>query len=216
MRIVLLGAPGAGKGTQAALITEAYQIPHVSTGDIFRDNIRKGTPLGIIAKSYIDRGELCPDDVTIDLIRDTLVKPELSDGFILDGFPRTLIQAKALDKMLEEHGMSLDLALNILASDDDIINRISGRRVCPHCGASYHIIYNNPKEENICDVCSTNLIQRDDDDEDTMRKRLKTYHNEKMPLEDYYRQKGLLVGIQSSIGVENNWAQLKDVLNARK
>jgi len=216
MRIVLLGAPGAGKGTQAAMITETYKVPHISTGDIFRDNIKDVTPLGIIAKSYIDRGELCPDDVTIDLIRDSLMKPEMSDGFILDGFPRTLFQAKALDKMLEENGMKLDLALNILASDKSIIDRISGRRVCPHCGATYHIAYIRPRVENICDICFNTLIQRDDDNELTIKKRLETYHQVNTPLINYYAKQGLLEEVESSHCVDENWESLKRILDKIK
>ncbi|MEI6603067.1 MAG: adenylate kinase [Clostridia bacterium] len=214
MKIVLLGAPGAGKGTLAAMITEKYKIPHISTGDIFRDNIRELTPLGIIAKSYIDKGELCPDDVTIDLVRDALVKPEYESGFILDGFPRTLLQAKALDKMLKSHGLKLALALNIYASDDSIILRISGRRVCPHCGASYHIVYIQPKVENICDVCSTQLIHRDDDNPETIKKRLDTYHKKSEPLVEYYRNQGLLVEIESTHGVSESWNKLQTVLES--
>ena len=214
MKIVLLGAPGAGKGTLAGMITEKYKIPHISTGDIFRDNIRAMTPLGIIAKSYIDKGELCPNDVTIDLVKDALVKPEFATGFILDGFPRTIVQAKALDDMLKDNGIKLAMALNIVASDDSIILRITGRRVCPHCGAPYHIEYIKPKVDNVCDICSTPLIQREDDNAETIKLRLKTYHKKSEPLVDYYRKKGLLVEIESTHGVDESWNKLQKVLDS--
>jgi len=214
VKIVLLGAPGAGKGTLAGMITEKYKIPHISTGDIFRDNIRAMTPLGIIAKSYIDKGELCPNDVTIDLVKDALVKPEFATGFILDGFPRTIVQAKALDDMLKDNGIKLAMALNIVASDDSIILRITGRRVCPHCGAPYHIEYIKPKVDNVCDICSTPLIQREDDNAETIKLRLKTYHKKSEPLVDYYRKKGLLVEIESTHGVDESWNKLQKVLDS--
>jgi len=216
MRIVLLGAPGAGKGTQAAMIEEEFNITHISTGDIFRDNIRDMTPLGIVAKSYIDKGMLCPDDVTINLIREALVSPKVINGFILDGFPRTLVQAQTLDKLLTENNIELDFALNIIATDESIISRISGRRVCPNCGAVYHIVYIPPKVENICDVCNTQIIQRDDDTEETMRKRLETYHHENVPLVDYYQKKCKLVEIESTHGVHENWHKLKKLLEGYK
>lgn len=196
MKLVLLGAPGAGKGTQAVILAEKLKIPHISTGDIFRSNIKEGTPLGKLAKQYIDSGALVPDEVTIDIVKDRLQKPDCKNGFILDGFPRTIAQAQNLDDMLASMGTKLDHVIDIEVEDEVIIRRLSGRRVCPDCGASYHVISNAPKKDGICDSCGAKLIQREDDREQTVINRLKTYHSQTEPLIGYYRGKGLLIEVQ--------------------
>ncbi len=192
MKLVVLGAPGAGKGTQAVILAEKLRVPHISTGDIFRSNIKDGTPLGKLAKQYIDSGALVPDEVTISIVKDRLQKPDCKNGFILDGFPRTIAQAQSLDDMLDSMGTKLDCVLDLEVEDDVIIRRLSGRRVCPDCGASYHIDFNPPKRDSICDNCGAKLIQREDDREQTVINRLKTYHSQTEPLIGYYRGKGIL------------------------
>lgn len=201
MILVFLGAPGAGKGTQAALISETFKIPHISTGEIFRTNIREQTELGKKAQAYIDNGLLCPDDITIALVKDRIKNADCVNGFILDGFPRTINQAEFLDKTLSIEGLSIDAAVDIEVSDESIIARMSGRRVCPECGATYHIIYNKPQKDSICDVCGTRVKQRADDDENTVRKRLVTYHEQTAPLINYYDEKGILLRVNGSVGI---------------
>jgi len=192
MRIILLGAPGSGKGTQATMLSEKLNIPHISTGDIFRSNIKGGTELGIKAKEFIDKGALVPDELTIDIIKDRLKQEDCKNGFILDGFPRTIPQADFLDDALRAMGIKLDAALNIDVADNEIIKRMSGRRVCPNCGASYHLIFKPTKLDGICDSCNSGVIQRDDDREDTVLNRLKTYHSQTEPLIEYYSKKGIV------------------------
>ena len=196
MRLVVLGAPGAGKGTQAVIMAEKLKVPHISTGDIFRSNIKEGTPLGKLAKQYIDNGALVPDEVTINIVKDRLQKPDCNNGFILDGFPRTIAQAQSLDDMLASMGTKLDIVIDLEVEDEVIIRRLSGRRVCPDCGASYHVSSNPPKKEGICDSCGAQLTQREDDREQTVVKRLKTYHSQTEPLIGYYRGKGILTEAQ--------------------
>jgi adenylate kinase len=192
MRLVVLGAPGAGKGTQAVILAEKLKVPHISTGDIFRSNIKEGTPLGKLAKQFIDSGALVPDDVTIGIVKDRLQKPDCKSGFILDGFPRTIAQTQSLDDMLTSMGTKLDYVLDLEVVDEVIIKRLSGRRVCPDCNASYHIDFNPPKKDAICDSCGAKLIQREDDREQTVINRLKTYHAQTEPLIGYYRGKEIL------------------------
>lgn len=192
MKLVVLGAPGAGKGTQAVILAEKLKVPHISTGDIFRSNIKEGTPLGKLAKQYIDSGALVPDDVTIGIVKDRLQKPDCKNGFILDGFPRTIAQAQSLDDMLASMQTKLDSVLDLEVEDEVIIKRLSGRRVCPDCSASYHIDFNPPKKDAICDSCGAKLIQREDDREQTVINRLKTYHAQTEPLIGYYRGEGIL------------------------
>ncbi len=192
MNIVLLGAPGAGKGTQAKTLSEKLSIPHISTGDIFRANIKGNTPLGIKAKGYIDKGQLVPDELTVEIVKDRLANPDCAKGFILDGFPRTIPQAEYLDKVLNTMNIELDATLLINVKDEDIIERMSGRRTCPNCGASYHVIFNPTKVEGICDVCSTPVIQRADDAAETVLSRLETYHKQTQPLISYYEKAGKL------------------------
>ena len=192
MKIVMLGAPGAGKGTQAIKIADKYDIPHISTGDIFRANIKGGTELGQKAKSYIDKGELVPDEVTIGMLLDRIAQDDCKNGYVLDGFPRTIPQAESLTEALKSQGDKIDFALNIDVPDEAIIERMSGRRACPKCGATYHIVYAAPKTENICDKCGTDLIIRSDDKPETVRDRLNVYHQQTEPLIAYYKAAGVL------------------------
>lgn len=192
MKIVMLGAPGAGKGTQAIKIADKYDIPHISTGDIFRANIKGGTELGQKAKSYIDMGELVPDEVTIGMLLDRIAQDDCKNGYVLDGFPRTIPQAESLTEALKSQGDKIDFALNIDVPDEAIIERMSGRRACPKCGATYHIVYAAPKTENICDKCGTELIIRSDDKPETVKDRLNVYHQQTEPLIAYYKAAGVL------------------------
>ena len=191
MKLILIGAPGAGKGTQAAKISEQYQIPTISTGEILRAAIKEGTELGKLAKAYIDEGKLVPDSVVIGLIKECLASDVCKNGFILDGFPRSIPQAEALDAM----GVGIDAVLSIEVADETIVERMSGRRVCS-CGASYHVIFNPPKVENVCDKCGGSLIIRDDDAAETVKNRLLTFHTQTEPLKAYYAAKGLLVSVE--------------------
>lgn len=192
MKIVMLGAPGAGKGTQAIKIADKYDIPHISTGDIFRANIKGGTELGQKAKSYIDKGELVPDEVTIGMLLDRIAQDDCKNCYVLDGFPRTIPQAESLTEALKSQGDRIDFALNIDVPDEAIIKRMSGRRACPKCGATYHIVYAAPKTENICDKCGTELIIRSDDKPETVKDRLNVYHQQTEPLIAYYKTAGVL------------------------
>ena len=192
MKIVMLGAPGAGKGTQAIKIADKYNIPHISTGDIFRANIKGGTELGQKAKSYIDKGELVPDEVTIGMLLDRIAQDDCKNGYVLDGFPRTIPQAESLTEALKSQGDKIDFALNIDVPDEAIIERMSGRRACPKCGATYHIVYAAPKTENICDKCGAELIIRSDDKPETVKERLNVYHQQTEPLIAYYKAAGVL------------------------
>lgn len=192
MKIVMLGAPGAGKGTQAIKIADKYDIPHISTGDIFRANIKGGTELGQKAKSYIDKGELVPDEVTIGMLLDRIAQDDCKNGYVLDGFPRTIPQAESLTEALKSQDDKIDFALNIDVPDEAIIERMSGRRACPKCGATYHIVYAAPKTENICDKCGTELIIRSDDKPETVKDRLNVYHQQTEPLIAYYKAAGVL------------------------
>lgn len=192
MKIVMLGAPGAGKGTQAIKIADKYDIPHISTGDIFRANIKGGTELGQKAKSYIDKGELVPDEVTIGMLLDRIAQDDCKNGYVLDGFPRTIPQAESLTEALKSQGDQIDFALNIDVPDEAIIERMSGRRACPKCGATYHIVYAAPRTENICDKCGTELIIRSDDKPETVKDRLNVYHQQTEPLIAYYKATGVL------------------------
>lgn len=192
MKIVMLGAPGAGKGTQAAMICEKYQIPHISTGDIFRSNIKNGTELGKKAKEYMDQGKLVPDELTIQLLLDRVAKEDCAAGYVLDGFPRTIPQAEVLTEALAKTSEKVDYAVNVDVPDANIVHRMSGRRSCPKCGASYHTEYIPPKAEGICDACGSDLIQREDDKAETVQNRLAVYHDQTQPLIDYYEKAGVL------------------------
>lgn len=200
MIIVMLGAPGAGKGTQASLICDAYHIPHISTGDIFRANIKNGTELGKKAKSYMDEGKLVPDELTVALLLDRVASEDCAKGYVLDGFPRTIAQATALKNALEEQNLKIDLAINVDVPDEVIVRRMSGRRSCPKCGASYHIEYIPPKTEGICDYCKSKLIQREDDKPETVKKRLMVYHEETEPLIAFYESEAVLKTVDGTKG----------------
>jgi len=192
MKIIMLGAPGAGKGTQAKQIAAKFSIPHISTGDIFRANIKANTELGKKAKEYMDQGMLVPDSLTLELIMDRFTNADCANGYVLDGFPRTIPQAEALTKALADKGEKIDFAINVEVPDESIVNRMSGRRACLTCGATYHIKYNAPAKENVCDTCGAELVLRDDDKPETVLKRLSVYHEQTQPLIDYYKNEGVL------------------------
>lgn len=198
MMLILLGAPGAGKGTQAELICQRLHIPAISTGNILREALKSGTELGQKAKTFMDAGNLVPDDVVIDMLKERIAQPDCKDGFILDGFPRTIPQAEALDTM----GVVIDRVIDIEVPDEKIVTRMSGRRVCEKCGASYHLVYNPPKVEGVCDKCAGALVQRKDDNAETVRDRLTVYHNQTEPLKSYYVAQGKLFEVNGDRDVE--------------
>ena len=193
LRAVLLGPPGAGKGTQAAKVIEKYNVPHISTGDIFRANIKEGTELGKKAKGYMDEGKLVPDELVVNLVTDRLQKDDCKEGFLLDGFPRTIFQAEQLDKFLSDNGQKLDIVLNFKVRKDVLVERIAGRRVCKSCGASFHVVNVPPKKEGICDACGGELFQRKDDNRETVENRINVYESETAPLIGYYEKQNVLV-----------------------
>ena len=192
MKLIMLGAPGAGKGTQAEVISDTLKIPTISTGNIIREALKSGSEMGVKAKEYMDAGKLVPDEVVIGIIKDRLAEPDCANGFILDGFPRTIPQAEALDRM----GVDIDRVIEIYVADETIAQRVSGRRVCPKCGASYHIDYKKPAVDNVCDRCGDTLVQRKDDMPETVQDRLKVYHEQTEPLKDYYSACGKLVSVE--------------------
>ena len=202
MRLVLLGPPGAGKGTQAKEITKRYDIPHISTGDILRDNIKRGTDLGKEAKEYMDRGSLVPDDIVVSIVKDRLNEDDCKIGFLLDGFPRTVKQAHVLDEALEEMKIKLDNVINIDVAKEELINRAIGRRICKDCGVTYHIIFNPPSEDGKCDVCGGVLYQRDDDTEETVTRRIEVYNKQTKPLIEYYSKKGIIINVDGKQSIE--------------
>lgn len=212
MKIIMLGAPGAGKGTQAKKIAAKYAIPHISTGDIFRANIKNNTELGQKAKTYMDKGELVPDELVVDLIMDRFKEADCANGYVLDGFPRTIPQAEALDKALSANGESVDYAVNVEVPDENIINRMSGRRACVGCGATYHIQFNAPKVEGVCDTCGEKLILRDDDKPETVKNRLSVYHEQTQPLIDYYSKKGVLAEVDGTQAMDDVFNAIVNVL----
>lgn len=208
MNLIFLGAPGAGKGTQAEIVSEKYNIPAVSTGNIIRESLKKGTEMGLKAKAFIDAGKLVPDEVVINIIRERLAEDDCKNGFILDGFPRTIPQAEALDQM----GIRIDKVINIYVPDEKIVKRMSGRRVCSACGNSYHLDYKKPKQADICDSCGNDLIQRKDDAPETVAERLQVYHAQTKPLEQYYEKQGKLFVVQGQEEVEDTAALTLKVL----
>ena len=214
MKLIMLGAPGAGKGTQAKLIADKYQIPHISTGDIFRANIKDGTELGMKAKSYMDAGGLVPDELVIDLIVDRLTWEDAKNGYVLDGFPRTIPQAEALTKALAEKGEKIDAAIDIDVPDENIINRMGGRRACVSCGATYHIVNIPPKVEGKCDKCGADLILRDDDKPETVKNRLEVYHEQTQPLIDYYKAEGVLKEVDGTVDMNDVFNAIVQILGA--
>ena len=212
MKIVMLGAPGAGKGTQAKKIADRYQLPHISTGDIFRTNIKNGTELGMKAKAYMDKGNLVPDSLTLELVVDRLNQTDCKNGYVFDGFPRTIPQAEALTGALEAKGEKVDFAIDIEVPDEEIVKRMSGRRACLKCGATYHILFNAPKENDICDRCGNELSMREDDRPSTVLNRLSIYHKQTQPLIDYYQEMGCLVQFDGTKDVEEVFNDILEVL----
>ncbi|MBE5947932.1 MAG: adenylate kinase [Lachnospiraceae bacterium] len=214
MKIVMLGAPGAGKGTQAKKIADKWQIPHISTGDIFRANIKQGTELGKKAKAFIDKGMLVPDELTIELIIDRLHQADCTNGYVLDGYPRTIPQAESLTEVLDKLDEAIDYAVNVDVPDENIVNRMSGRRACLNCGATYHIKYAPPVNEGICDRCQSELVLRDDDKPETVLKRLEVYHEQTQPLIDYYEKLGVLRSVDGTKDLEDVFSAIVDILGA--
>lgn len=212
MKIIMLGAPGAGKGTQAKMIAEKYSIPHISTGDIFRANIKEGTELGKKAKTYMDKGELVPDELVVDLVVDRLAKDDAAKGYVLDGFPRTIPQAKALDAALAKRNEKVDFAIDVNVPDENIVKRMSGRRACVGCGATYHIVNVPPKKEGICDTCGGELILRDDDKPETVLNRLSVYHEQTQPLIDYYTKEGILKTVDGTVPMMDVFSAITAIL----
>lgn len=212
MKIIMLGAPGAGKGTQAKMIADKYGLPHVSTGDIFRVNIKEGTELGKEAKKYMDAGQLVPDELTVKILLDRVAKDDCKNGYVLDGFPRTIPQAEVLDKALTELGDKIDYAINVDVPDENIVKRMSGRRACVNCGATYHIEHIPPKTEGICDRCGKELILRDDDKPETVLNRLKVYHDQTQPLIDFYTGKGVLKSVDGTVDMKDVFASIVAIL----
>ena len=212
MKIIMLGAPGAGKGTQAQRIAEKYGIPHISTGDIFRANIKNGTELGKKAKAFMDQGLLVPYELTVDLVMDRISQPDCKEGYILDGFPRTIPQAEALTEALAKIGEKMDYAINVEVPDENIIDRMSGRRACVACGGTYHIKYNPTKKEGICDACGGELILRDDDKPETVKQRLEVYHTQTQPLIDYYTKEGILKEVDGTQDLQKVFDDITAIL----
>ena len=214
MKLIMLGAPGAGKGTQAKKIAEKYQIPHISTGDIFRANIKGQTELGMKAKSFMDQGMLVPDEITIGMLLDRIHEADCAGGYVLDGFPRTIPQAESLTKALAEMGTGIDYAINVDVPDDNIVSRMSGRRACLNCGATYHVAFNPPKTENVCNTCGQSLVLRDDDKPETVKKRLDVYHQQTQPLIDYYKKQNILKTVDGTQPMENVFGAIVEILGA--
>jgi adenylate kinase len=212
MKIIMLGAPGAGKGTQAKRIADKYSIPHISTGDIFRANIKNGTELGNKAKSFMDQGLLVPDELVVDLVVDRVKQADCENGYVFDGFPRTIPQAEALDNALTAINESIDYAVNVEVPDENIVNRMAGRRACINCGATYHLVHIPTKVEGICDVCGNELVLRDDDKPETVLKRLNVYHEQTQPLIDYYQEKGILVEVDGTKDMAEVFTAIVEVL----
>jgi len=214
MRLVLLGPPGAGKGTQAHYLTERFGIPKVSTGDMLRDAAERGTALGLAARRFTERGQLVPDDMVLDLVRDRLEAPDVRNGYLLDGFPRTVAQSEALDRWLQERGQSLDAAVNLSVDDEEIVRRISSRRVCPQCHEPYHLFTRPPKAQGVCDLCGQSLAYREDDRAEVVRERLRVYHSRTEPVLDYYRRQGLLKEVDGDRPVQDVTEAVLHALNA--
>ncbi len=212
MKIIMLGAPGAGKGTQAKLIADKYSVPHISTGDIFRANIKNGTQLGMDAKKFMDQGMLVPDELTVKILLDRVSQDDCGKGYVLDGFPRTIPQAEVLEKALNEIHDKIDYAIDVDVPDENIVRRMSGRRACLACGATYHIVHIPPKMEGICDRCGKELILRDDDKPETVEKRLLVYHDQTQPLIDFYTQKGILRTVDGTVDMKDVFEEIVKIL----
>lgn len=212
MKIIMLGAPGAGKGTQAKMIANEHKIPHISTGDIFRANIKEGTELGKEARTYMDEGRLVPDELTVRILLDRVAQDDCKGGYVLDGFPRTIPQAEVLEKELDKLGDKVDFAINVDVPDENIINRMSGRRACLKCGATYHLKHVPPKKDGICDVCGCELVLRDDDKPETVKKRLDVYHEQTQPLIDFYTKRGVLKTVDGNADPKDVFAAIEEIL----
>lgn len=212
MKIIMLGAPGAGKGTQAKMIAEKYSIPHISTGDIFRANIKNGTELGMEAKKYMDQGQLVPDELTVKILLDRVANDDCKNGYVLDGFPRTIPQAEVLDEALAKLGETIDYAIDVNVPDENIVNRMGGRRACVTCGATYHMVHVPPKKDGICDKCGSELILRDDDKPETVKKRLSVYHEQTQPLIDFYTKKNVLKTVDGTVDMMDVFASIVEIL----
>lgn len=212
MKIIMLGAPGAGKGTQAKMIAEKYGVPHISTGDIFRANIKNGTQLGMEAKQYMDKGLLVPDELTVMILLDRVSQDDCKDGYVLDGFPRTIPQAQVLDNALTELGDQIDYAIDVDVPDENIVKRMGGRRACISCGATYHLEHIPPKTEGICDACGQELVLRDDDKPETVKNRLNVYHEQTQPLIDFYKEKGVLKTVDGTVDMKDVFAAIVAIL----
>lgn len=212
MHLVLMGPPGAGKGTQAALIARDFDIPHISIGDMLRDAVKQRTKLGEKAKEYMDRGDLVPDVLVVDITGERLAAPDTKKGFVLDGFPRTLEQAVSLKEILADVSINLDVVLNLEVSEEELLRRLTGRRVCPNCQATYHLVFNPPKSLGVCDRCGHDLIQRDDDKKSTVKQRLQVYYSQSRPLVDYYRERGLLVNVDGDQSVDEVYEDVKEII----
>ena len=212
MKIIMLGAPGAGKGTQAKMIADKYGVPRISTGDIFRAKIKNGTELGMEAKKYMDQGLLVPDELTVRILLDRVAQDDCKNGYVLDGFPRTIPQAEVLDSELTKLGDHIDYAINVDVPDENIVKRMSGRRACLTCGATYHIEHVPPKKEGICDVCGSELVLRDDDKPETVKNRLNVYHEQTQPLIDFYTEKGVLKTVDGTVPMEEVFAAITAIL----
>lgn len=215
MNMILLGPPGAGKGTQAVNIVEKYDVPHISTGDIFRENIKNGTELGKKAQEYMNRGELVPDELVCEIATDRLSREDCADGFLLDGFPRTVFQAEKLDEFLTANGKKVDAVINLEVEKEELITRLTGRRVCRKCGASFHVVNIPPKTEGVCDYCGGELYQRDDDTVETAENRISVYDSQTKPLVDYYTKAGCIVNIDGATGLENVFADIVTALGEK-
>lgn len=212
MRIVLLGPPGSGKGTQAKILNEVYHAPHINTGDLLRDEVARGTEVGKVAKPYMDRGELVPDEVVTRMVEERLSQPDCKDGLILDGYPRNITQAESLERILVKLDMRLDCVLNIVIDDDELIRRLTTRRICSNCGAIYNMLNKPPKKEGVCDICGGKVIQRDDDKEDVIRRRLEVYKKQAESILQLYRKKGLVRNIRGDVGLEALPAEIRRVM----
>lgn len=212
MKIIMLGAPGAGKGTQAKMIADKYSIPHISTGDMFRANIKNGTPLGAEAKKYMDQGLLVPDELTVKILLDRVAQKDCAGGYVLDGFPRTIPQAEVLDKALNDIQGKIDFAINVDVPDENIISRMSGRRACLACGATYHLKHVPPKTQDLCDICGKELVLREDDQPETVKNRLRVYHEQTQPLIDFYTGKGILKSVDGTIDRKDVFNEIVNIL----